>query len=236
MRFLLIRPIQDSEDTAKKLAKNGASTTIDSLINIEIETGPTSDLTEFQAIIFTSASAVRAFQKTYEEYSLPAFAVGDKTAAEAQAIGFKDIISANGNMQKLSNTIIESLSPNNGALLYLCGDHVAGSLKSGLEDAGFNIRKEVLYRAVAASNLKEETKNMLKSGAIDFIPFYSPRSALIFIKLIKDAGLTNSLRKTSALCLSPAIEKVVAQLNWKKTMTAEKPTQSDLFKMIDIEL
>jgi len=68
------------------------------------------------------------------------------------------------------------------------------------------------------------------------MPFYSRRSALIFIELIKKAGLESCLANISALCLSPAIEKQITHLAWKKILTAKKPTQEDLFKMINVEL
>ena len=236
MRLLLTRPIQESEKTARMLNKSGASVTIDPLINITFGTKTPIDLSQMQAIIFTSVNAVRAYQRNYDDCSLPAYTVGAKTALAAQGIGIKKVINADGDVKKLSNTIADALNSRKSALFYPCGNHVAGTLQDDLERIGFKIIKEVLYHAEAATELKENTKKLLKSGMIDFIPFYSPRSALIFIELVKNAGLKNSMNNISALCLSPAIEKIVARLNWKKILTSTKPAQSDLFKLINIEL
>ena len=236
MRLLLTRPREESETLAKKLRSHEIATDIDPLMRVEYLPTGQIDMSEYQALVFTSANGVRAFSHLKQDQTLPAFVVGDKTANIAQQVGFKHVISADGDVNKLSWTIIDTLSPADGPLLYLSGVDRAGSLCDDLAAAGFKINHCEIYQTIAAEGLDPQTKKLLNSASIDYIPFYSPRSALIFKGLIEKAGLENTLANVSALCLSAAVAKEISSLDWKEVLTAGRPTQEDLLQMIDIEL
>jgi len=193
-------------------------------------------LSDYQAILFTSSNGVRAFEMSSSIRDNNVFTVGDKSAEKAKNAGFHHVTSANGDLRKLSDTINDQLNPDNGSLLYICGKHQSGDLKQTLNRHNFIVDKYEIYEMIAASYLSEQTQDSLKKQEIDYIPFYSVRSAHIFIELIKKAELQYTLSTISALCLSPAIEKVIETLKWKNIMTSETPDQYTLFKLIDIEL
>ena len=236
MRFLLIRPIVDSEIVARQLHEKDHIAYIDPLIFIESLKNISIKLSDYGALIFTSPNAVRSYCQSNLDRNIKVFAVGAKTTKLAKERDFIDVIDAGGDVIKLSNTIKNHLSPRIKPLLYLCGKHVSGDLKGALETVGFTIDKKEIYQAIEAKNLSEETKANIKNGRIEHIPFYSKRSALIFIELAKKAKLVNYLTNITALCLSPSIETVAVSVNWKKIMTARNPNQTSLFKLIDIEL
>ncbi len=89
---------------------------------------------------------------------------------------------------------------------------------------------------VAIKNLSENTKFHLERGDIDYTPFYSSRSALIFMELVKQAGIEKYLCHNKALCLRPAIADVIKNLNWQEIIVADKPNQYDLLQKINIEI
>ncbi len=235
MRLLLTRPRNDSERIAQLLCKSKVDVHIDPLMKVEFLETPKNDFGAYQAIIFTSANGVRAFCAKNQACGLPIYVVGNNTRDVALQNGLESVTSADGDVKKLSDTIISTLNPNNGPLLYLSGDHVAGSLVTDLSHAGFKINHQKIYAVAAAQSLSVDTKNLLKKGAIDYIPFYSPRSGLIFKLLIEAAGLQKTLTAVSALCLSPAVEKEISTLDWEKILTAQKPTQENMFELIDIK-
>ena len=59
---------------------------------------------------------MRAFARASEERNALVFAVGDATSREAQTIGFKDVRSASGNVEKLARLITGQLDPDAGPL------------------------------------------------------------------------------------------------------------------------
>lgn len=236
MRFLLIRPAEDSKALATELGKKDFDVDIDPVINISFLPLATLNIADYQGLIFTSANGVKSFMEQASPSNIAVYTVGNKTAQTAQNFGSLNIINADGNVQKLALIIKDHSKSKKAPFLYPRGEHVSGDLKQELENEGFKVDSPIIYKAVPSDGLQQQTKNMLKKGSIDYIPFYSRRSALIFIKLIKNAGLESCLSAVSALCLSPDIERSISALNWKEILTAGKPTQKDLFKMIDIEL
>lgn len=236
MHVLLTRPVYSSESLAIRLQKIGVQTNIEPMFTIKYLTSEYIDFNAFQAIVFTSHNAVLAFKESYTAPDIPVFTVGDKTAEIAHDIGFKEVYSADGNLKKLAGTIKNTLKPIHKPLLYLCGKHLSGNLPADMNKMGFKVKKHEIYDAIASKNISIKTKTLLKDKKINYIPFYSSRSALIFIKLIKKENLESELSTVCALCLSPAIKDIIGSLPWKEVMTAQNPTQYDLFKLIDVEV
>ena len=234
--LLLTRPIHDSQRIEKHLRKCNIPIHIDPLMEIERNPIPSLDLSNFQAIILTSANGVRAFFKKGQQCELPVYVVGNHTRTVALQHGLKTVVSSDGNVETLYHTLTSTLNPDDGPLLYLTGGNVAGTLYEDLRDSGFSINHQKIYTAVAAQCLSDDTKKLLKKGKIDYIPFYSPRSALIFKELIEAAHLQNTLAKVSVICISPAVENEISTLAWKEILTAKKPTQENMFKLINIKL
>src|SRR5579864_1783939 len=83
-----------AEATAERLRALGVEPLVEPLLAVRPITGASVDLTGAAAIAFTSANAVAAFAALSGDRSLPAFVVGDATAAAARAIGFERVTSA----------------------------------------------------------------------------------------------------------------------------------------------
>jgi len=236
MRILLTRPINDSHRIERQLGQSKVDIYIDPLMQIKSLNVLKNDPLDCQALVFTSANGVRVYCKETQKCPLPIYVVGDNTRVAALKAGLKTVISADGDVKKLCATIILKLNPNDGPLLYLTGKHVAGTLKKDLEDANFQVNHQKIYTAVAAQKISISTKNLLKQRAIDYIPFYSPRSARIFRQLIEAEGINNLLSKASALCISHEVRKEILSLGWKSILTAKEPTQNSIFELINIKL
>ena len=236
MRFLLIRPIDESAALAKKLENTGHQTIIDPVLTIQSEAHNTINFSLYQALIFTSAAAIKIFTQTYDVLKLRTYTVGQKSAQEAKQHGFHDIISADGDVNKLAQLITSNANTSSGPLLYLSAADVAKDLNKLLEKKGFQIDRVIIYQAQAITELKKPTLLALKKHEIDFIPFYSSRSALIFKEMIRKSNMLESLNHVTALCLSANIEKTLVDLPWKNLMTAKKPKEDELFNLIGIDL
>jgi uroporphyrinogen-III synthase len=68
------------------------------------------------------------------------------------------------------------------------------------------------------------------------VVFYSPRTAKCFVEIIQQYKLIKFLSGITALCLSSAVSNVINSFDWHRIVTAVKPAQAELFKLIDITL
>ncbi len=236
MYFLLTRPEEDSRAIAQTLTRLGHQVHCAPLLHMDYYDRPEIVLADFQVLLFTSANGVRAFIRISQSRNIPCYTVGDATAAEATKAGFHTVISAGGDVSKLAALVITKLSPDAGRLLHISGKDTAGNLAGQLEKAGFQITSQQLYQATKSSGLSPAAIDLIKSGRISHMPFFSPRTARAFVTLAKAAKIQPSLTKISALCLSSAVSDVISCLNWQNILTAEHPDQSHLFKLINVKL
>ena len=155
MRLVVTRPQQDAERTAAALSRQGHQVEIAPLMRIApvadaaLGTGPWSGL------IFTSANAVRAVQGLAGVAALaglPAFAVGERTAAAARAAGFRNVVAGGGDALELTQHIRAWAKPERGArrppLLYLSGEDLSHDLAGTLAADGAIVHTVTVYRAV----------------------------------------------------------------------------------------
>ncbi|MBL4767449.1 MAG: uroporphyrinogen-III synthase [Rhodobacteraceae bacterium] len=236
MHFLLTRPENDSQTVAEILRHQGHRVSLAPLLSIDYLDEKITDLTGFQAVLFTSANGVRAFVRQHEDRSLACYAVGEATATEATTAGFQKVVTAGGDVQTLADLVSRSLSPDDGPLLHVSGKDTAGNLSGLLAESGFQVSRAQLYKAVKATALAPDTLDLIRAGTLSHMPFYSPRTAQTFVRLVKAAGVADCLTKITALCLSPAVNDMISCLTWHRIVTAEHPDQRHLFKGIGVML
>lgn len=202
------------------------------LLEIIFEDGPDLNLTNVQALLFTSANGVRAFVRRSKTRDILAMAVGDATARELNTHGFKNIESASGDVDTLATLVIHRLESNDDELLHVAGSRVAGDLEGMLSSAGFKYSRSVLYRAETPDVLPTNAINAIEQQSLDGILFYSPRTAKTFANLVTKAGLDKKLGSMAAYCLSNRVSDMVAGLGWREIKVANAPEQSSLLALL----
>ncbi|HVI90187.1 MAG TPA: uroporphyrinogen-III synthase [Dongiaceae bacterium] len=235
MRALITRPQEDAADLAAALTDRGIEPLIEPLLQITPVAGASVDLDGVQAVLFTSANGVRAFASVSPRRDLPAYTVGDGSAAAAKLAGFTRIESAGGDVNALASLVCDRLKPEDGAVFHAAGSVTAGDLAGSLEGAGFTVRRVVLYEAVPATALSPETRMNLTLGGIDMVLLFSPRTATTFAQLWRQAGAP-SLERICAICLSAAVAREVGDLSWRDVFIAERPDLPSLLALVDAEL
>jgi uroporphyrinogen-III synthase len=233
MRALLTRPREQSESLARALATRGVDAVIEPLMQIHCRAAETLNLAAVQAILCTSANAVRALARVTGERALPLLVVGDATAARARTEGFTAVASAGGAVADLVRLTAARLRPQDGRLLHVAGNVGAGDLVGALEAHGFMIERSVLYEARPVGALSEAVVRALGSGTIDLALFFSPRTAAIFARLVGLAGVAAFCRTISALSISAAADAALADLPWRDRQIAERPNQQGLLDLLD---
>jgi uroporphyrinogen-III synthase len=233
MRALVTRPREEAESLTAALAARGVGAVIEPVMQVHFHSDRSPDLTCVQAVLCTSANGVRALARLTDNRRLPLFAVGDATASRAHAEGFATVESASGSVVDLARLAAERLHPQDGPLLHVAGDVVAGDLAGVLRSKGFDIERSVLYEARPITMLSEPTVGALRAGSIDFALFFSPRTAAIFVGLAGSAAVAQCCQSITALSISAAADEALAELPWGGRRIAKMPSQRAVLGLLD---
>ena len=233
LRALVTRPLGEAESLAEALAARGIDAIIEPLLEIHYRSEPAPDLTGVQAVLCTSANGVRALARLTGERAVPLFAVGEASAARARAEGFARVESAGGSLADLIGLARDRLRPNEGRLLHVAGSTLAGDLAGALRAEGFAVDRAVLYEARPAAGLSAASVRALNAGIVDFALFFSPRTALIFVRLAERAGIAEAIGAVSAISISAAADAALEPLRFRERHMAERPDQHSLLMALD---
>jgi uroporphyrinogen-III synthase len=234
--WLVTRPADDAARLAESMAGRGHQAVIAPMFEIDYSTPEPIDLTDVQALLFTSANGVRGFVRMEPRRHLPVFTVGDATARQARAAGFGDVTSAGGDVGDLARVAGDRLDPAAGTLFHAAGKQTAGNLKGMLERTGFAVRRAVLYRARPVPALPAAAAAALRNHTVDGALFFSPRTAEVFDRLVRAAALTDRLQRLAAMCLSAAVARRLDGGTWGAVRIAERPEASSLLALLDIPI
>lgn len=195
--LLLTRPRAQSERFAGDFAARfgtGFDIVIAPVMEIVL-TGEPIPLDGIAGLIFTSENGVAAFAAVQADRSLPAWCVGERTAAAARAAGF-DATASEGT----ATTLVRDIAARHpqGRLLHLRGEHAAGDVQGDLAGMGFGIETRVVYRQQALP-LGEDVQSRVARAPLTLLPLFSPRSA----RLVADQ-LSGSPARLAVATISPA--------------------------------
>lgn len=236
--MLLTRPKEDSEPLARRLAALGHATVIAPLMEI-VPRRVELSLDGAQALLATSSNGVRALAAHPHAQAarrLPLFAVGEATARAAREAGFSDVHVAGGDVDALAVLVRDSLDPRSGRLVHVAGRDRAGDLKAALAPDGFAVDVATLYAAKAAMALPEEVRAALRAGELDAVLLYSPRTARIYVDLVRAEAdeLLAAARRLHHLCLSRAVAAALEPLGLDpgRVLVAAAPRQDALLRRL----
>lgn len=216
MRVAITRPIEQARATAERVRDRGGEPAIAPLLELEPRDFD-ADVAGAQALLFTSANAVRAFAARNPSRNVLVLAVGDATAESARAAGFSCAVSADGDVAAMIEKAKSALDPKGGRLIHFSGEHVAGDLVGALAAAGFRAERRIAYGMRAARALPAAF-----SEPLDSVLFYSARAAQAF-----HAHGAPGARRLVAACLSDAVA-AAAGSGWRRVVVAPAPRESAL--------
>lgn len=232
---LVTRPREDSEGVSRELRARGLEVAVEPLLDIHPIDTPV-DAAGVQGILATSANGVRALARVLADRDLPVWAVGDASARCARELGYARVDSAGGDVHTLAALVKDRCDPATGAFLHAAGSVTAGDLSGQLAEAGFTVRRVVLYEARPAGELSAETAGRLRDRTIDLALFFSPRTAATFATLVRAAGLAEATGTITAYALSSAVAAELAALPWAAVRVAAAPTQAALLAALEEDL
>lgn len=191
------------------------------MLRIE-HTGTLPDISNYDALMFTSAHAIDAFLAQSPPRDMPVYTVGDSTADHARAAGLGNVTSASGDAADLKKLMKGTAHER---VLYLRGDDVAQEF-DGIDSA-------VVYKAHPVEKFTESCMTALRTGRIRNVMFFSARGGGTFADLCRRNGLEGTVSGIKALCISGAVLESVSVLPWSATRIADSPSRAGMLALLD---
>lgn len=225
---LLTRPFLSSKEDALLWEQAGFKTVIAPLLKIFFSNTELPYLENYQAVITTSAEAVRALANLTVNREISLWCVGKASYKLAENLGFQNIFTCSSsneeNATNLLATLVQNLNPEKGPLLYLAGEFVHLDLKVELNQYGFEVEKVVVYQAQPYLDSWPIIQSHLRNLTIRGITFYSQRTASLF----NDFSCVNNLKVIEncyPLCLSSSIAEIIQPFFVKSPIIASTTGQ-----------
>ena len=233
MRLLLTRPTAEASDLDDFVRRAGHTVTLAPMLAITPVAGLLLDLNGVQAVAVTSRNGARALAGAIADRGVALWCVGGGSAAEARQHGFSNVVASSGGVERLADAMIAKLSPKAGAVLHVCGDHVAGDMVARLRTSGFSAERVIGYRSAAIAHLPPAAVRALERYEIDAVVLMSSRTAQTFVALIEGRALSTKLARVDAVCISPPVAAVARSLPWRSVHIADRTDLDGVTRAIE---
>jgi uroporphyrinogen-III synthase len=234
---LVTRPHPEAETTASELRARGFEVLIAPMLRYERVAFQDDADTPYDAVIVTSANALRGEPAASRLLKLPLFAVGERTASAAREAGFETIVSAKGDAADLRDLVLSRVKSKAlkkaATLLYLAGADLARDLAAELGERGFTVVTQTTYRMVPLSSLPDDVRDAFAGNRIDAVLHYSRRSVRAFFDAVRAAGLEISALSIPHCCISAAVASVIRDAGATQVMVAVTPDENALLALLD---
>ena len=187
---LVTRSQPGADATARRLAARGYCPVLSPVLRIAASGQPKPPLGGVQALIATSAHGVAALAILHGAAALPLYCLAGASLEQARASDpDRPVRPVRGDAQALCARIARQCRPQDGALLWVRGQHAAVDVQAVLARKGFAVRVWQAYAAHRASALSEAARQALRNGAIKAVLVHSARGAQALAALAARHGL-----------------------------------------------
>jgi uroporphyrinogen III methyltransferase/synthase len=197
-------------------------------------------ITEFNWVIFTSASGVTIFfdvlQKSKKDArvfsSAKIAAIGSETAAKLNQFGIKaDFVPSIFTSKELGKQLIGFANLQGKKILLLRSELASNQLCQMLKKAGAEVDNVPVYTAVTVKNKSSWLKEKITKNKIDWLTFTSPSAARGFLEQIGSSIVNSSDVKVASI--GPVTSEQLKNLGVKVNATASEHTIDGLLAVIE---
>lgn len=182
-------------------------------------------------VVMTSrsvAAVVKENKSAFEDlFGHVCYCVGEQTAADIRACGFKNVQCAEGNAYNLALMLMEK-EGSRQPILHICGEDRSEEPDLTLKKKGWTVQAWNIYKAEEVEKLTPKVCEALTTGKVDAVLLYSTRTAKQFVKLIRKYQLEACCQKLTAIGLSDAVIRALDTLPIGKAYAAKTPKQEDV--------
>lgn len=211
-RLFILRPQPGANASAQRARAMGLEPVVAPLFEVLLVEWEAPDAASFDALLLTSANALRSAGGQLRSLrGLPAYAVGEATAAAAGHAGLDIAGTGDSGVERLLGSIDPDLR-----LLHLCGEH-----RRRIEQAPQRITPLVVYRAEA---LPDPDWVETLHGQVAAV--HSPRAAERLVELVGQSD-----RKTVRIAAISEAAAAAAGEGWERVEGARAPTDEALLEV-----
>jgi uroporphyrinogen-III synthase len=225
-RIWITRAQPGADATAARVRALGHAPVVAPLLAVQPLSGVEPDLAGVGALAFTSANGVRAFTALSPVRTLKVFAVGAATAKAAKAEGFRQVLSADGDVEALAEGISGRRREINGIVLHPGAAEPAGDLVGLLAEQGVEARGLALYDTAPVSFSDADLSQL---AGVEIALLHSPKAAQALAALLK----THPMPGLAVLGLSGNVIKPLARAKVAHRASAPFPLEAALLNLID---
>lgn len=218
------RPGADA--TAARVRALGHHAFVAPLLAVEKRDPGPFDLAGVGALAFTSANGLAAYCELTGDRGQTVYAVGAATAAAARAAGFKQVLSADGDVAALADGLIARKNELKGVVLHPGAAEPAGDLAGALARHGIETRRLILYDTVPTALSEAE---LARLRDVDLALVHSVKGARALARLLK----THPQKQMRVLALSKAVMKPLARAPVGARAYAPFPLEAAMLNLID---
>jgi uroporphyrinogen-III synthase len=228
-RVLITRPEPGATQTAERLTALGLFPVIAPVLSILAKDVRSPG--HVAATLLTSRNAIAACPPSL--HGNPVFAVGTATAALAKEAGFRRVFNADGDATALASLVADALSPTHGSLFLPAGQGQGRDLAASLRQRGFQVIRRVAYHTVRLPALPEAAATHLRRGQLAAAMFFSAETSRHFVRLLRAAALTDTVRDVDAVSISERAAVALRHLPWRRISVAAKPNQDAMLVLLN---
>ena len=216
MHIVITRPKEDSLHLIENLIKLGHAVTHLPVIKIEKLETKRINLINYQAVIFTSANAIKFMNIEKFNSKIKCFCVGNTTESIAKQVGFINTYTSEGTVDSLIELVMRTLEKKSEKLLYLSSEFISKDLDKDLIKAGYSVDRISNYTSLPVEEVDRKTLDFFKKKPPDVIFIYSSKSAKNLFNLINKYSLLNVVTQSNLMCISEKVLSVLKKIKWKK--------------------
>ena len=216
MHIFITRPKEDSLYLIENLIKLGHMVTHLPVIKIEKLETEKINLTNYEAVIFTSSNAIKFMNIEKFNSKIKCFCVGKTTEFTAKKFGFLNTYTSEGTVDSLRELIVRTLDSKSEKLLYLSSEFISKDLDKDLINSGYSVDRISNYTSLPVEEVDKKTLDFFKRKPPDVIFIYSSKSAKNLFNLINKYSLLNVVTQSNLMCISEKVLLVLKQIKWKK--------------------
>lgn len=241
MRVLVLRPQPSASRTARHLGELGHEAILLPLAApLHDPPAAAAGLAQrHSAIAITSGAAAQVlagFGNDLDRHLLTTvFAVGRASARAMLEIGFRTVLTPEGDGRDLAELIIAhcrdyGMPPD--PLLYLAGRPRAPQFEARLTEAGIAHLTAECYRMEPVNPPRTELHAVIVDNPPDALVFYSRESALRFFELLAAEEIQDALAKALFLCMSANVAAAVPERFAPSVVVSARPDEESLLDLL----
>jgi uroporphyrinogen III methyltransferase/synthase len=244
LRVLVTRPAEQAGELAAELRAAGAEPVLLPLVAVVAlpDAAPLDAALEklagWDALVFTSANAVRVFAarrsgRRPRAAAPPAWCVGAATARAALASGLavRGLPDEGGDASTLLRVILDDATVAGRRFLAPCAEGARDVLAEGLRRAGARVDVLPIYRTIPAPVDAAGLRAELRAGALDALSFASPSAARAFAGHL-DAESRAAALRALRVAIGPATADALREAGLAPDAVAAEPSAAGIVRAL----